>query len=168
MKAHTANQVRSANSELRCNSSIRHFLSIDATNIFVSAFVLSCLEIPSCLAVSSISQRNHRKFKPTLLALSWEFPKLSISLILLLSIGCPLIHAYSTNSFLCARTASTRPFLSTWLNVLKFTNQHCIRSSFDTFILCLPSVLTHSLGQKSFFMLHRLSGTVSLAKLDHH
>ena len=39
----------------------------------------------------------------------------------------------------------------------------------DSSCLCLPSVRTHSLGQikKIKIMLHRLSGTVSLLKLDH-
>ena len=51
-----------------------------------------------------------------------SFCKLTISLfILLLSIGCPLIHEYSTSLLLCATTASARPLLSTWLN-LKFNN----------------------------------------------
>ena len=52
-----------------------------------------------------------------LLALSWEFLKLTISfLILLLSIGCPLIHEYSTYSLLCATTASTRLLLHVYLS----------------------------------------------------
>jgi len=36
--------------------------------------------------------------------------------ILLLSIGCLLIHEYSANSLLCATTDSTLLLLSTWLN----------------------------------------------------
>ena len=85
--------------------------------------------------------KKYRNFKITLLALSWEFPKLTISLLILfLSNGCPLIHGYSTNSLLCATAASAWTLLSTWLN---------------------------SLVRYLFLMLHRLSGTVSLSKLHH-
>ena len=51
------------------------------------------------------------------------------------------------------------------LNV--YTPVRQLRSSSDTSTLCLLSVCTHSLGQRSFRMLHRLSGTVSLATLYH-
>ena len=56
-----------------------------------------------------------------LLALSWKFPNLTIfHLILLLSIGCPLIHEYNASSFVCA---SCQQLLATGLSSLKFTNQ---------------------------------------------
>ena len=45
---------------------------------------------------------------------------------------------------------------------------HWVRSSSEASILCLPSVHTHSLGQRTFLiMLRCLSGAVSLAKLCH-
>ena len=44
LKTHVSNLVRSANLELRRISSIRHFLSTDATKTLVSAFVLSRLD----------------------------------------------------------------------------------------------------------------------------
>ena len=100
---------------------------------------------------------------------SRKFPKLILSLlILLLSIGCPLIHEYSTNLLLCATTASTWPFLDTWLNSLKFTNQPktyalLLILSFFIFPLCMRNCLVREL----FLMLHHLSGTVSVAKLGH-
>ena len=65
--------------------------------------VLSTLE--SCLAVLSIFYTNYKKSKTMLLALSWEFPKLTISLLTsFLSTGCPFIHEYCTNSLFCATT----------------------------------------------------------------
>ena len=60
---------------------------------------------------------------------------------------------------------STTPgYLTELLKVYKTTRRLC--SSSDTSILCLPSVHMHSL-RDLFLMLHRLSGTVSIAKLGH-
>ena len=59
-------------SELCRIVSILHLLSKDATQIIVSAFVLSHIDYCnlSCLAVLSISLTNYRQFKTMLLALS--------------------------------------------------------------------------------------------------
>ena len=54
--------------------------------------------------------------------------------------------------------------LAELLTVYKPTHHLC--SSSDTSILSLPSVHMHSLGRRSFLMLHHLSGN-SLARLDH-
>ena len=105
-------------------SSICH-LSTDATKIVVSAFVFSCLDHCSSLLPGCLKHllNNHNNFRSLLFTLSWEFPKLAISLlVLLLSVGCPLIHEYSTNSFLCDTTASVLLLLSTWLSSWKFTS----------------------------------------------
>ena len=110
MKAHITNLVCSANFELRFISSICHLLSTDATKTLVSAFVLLCHDYCKYL----LSGWPHyllyklKKFRTTLLTLSWEFQKLTTSvLILLLFIGCPLIHGYGTNSLLSVVIAST-------------------------------------------------------------
>ena len=110
-----------------------------------------------------------------LLALSWEFPKLTIfHLITLLSIGCPLIHEYNASSFVCA---SCQQLLAIGLSSLKFTNQptsytllymHMVLPFF-VFSLCkhfhsLSSLCADTLLGQSSFILHLPSGTVSLAK----
>ena len=71
MKTQVSSLVRSANFERRHISSIRHFLSTDATLNFVSAFVLARLDYCtlSSLAVLTISQTNYRRFRTMLLAL---------------------------------------------------------------------------------------------------
>ena len=75
-----------------------------------------CLTLPKALVL-------HLIVTCPLLALSWEFPKLTISLfIMFLSIGCQLIHEYNKNSLLCATTARTLPFMSIWLNSWTFTH----------------------------------------------
>ena len=49
----------------------------------------------------------------------WELPRLIISVLILLpSIGCPLIHQYSASLLLCAAAASVRLLLARWLNSL--------------------------------------------------
>ena len=55
------------------------------------------------------------------------------------------------------------PYTNMKQNIL----QYALLSFSDTSVLCLLSVCMCSLGQRSFLMLHCLSGTVSLAKLDH-
>ena len=104
-----------------------------------------------------------------LLALSWDFLKLTISLLILfLSTGCPMIYEYSTNSLRCSTTASTWRLLSTWLNSWQFTNQPTSYAlllilPWSVFPLCAHTRLVRDL----FFLLHRLFRTVSLSKLDH-
>ena len=68
-----------------------------------------------------------------LLALSWEFPKLTIfHLISLLSTGCLLIHEYNASSFVCALC---QELLAIGLSSLKFTNQP------TSYTLHMPMVL---------------------------
>ena len=76
--AHISSLVRSASFELRRIRSIRHRLSRGVTKALVSAFVLSRLDYCNFLPVSGCPQYKLKRFKTTLLALSWEFPKLTI------------------------------------------------------------------------------------------
>ena len=153
----------SANFELCHISSICRLRSTDATQNLVSAFVFSHLNYCSYL-LSGCPQYllNYKKFKATPFTLSWEFPKLTISVILLLPTGCRLIHECSTNSLCYNCLNLTTPVYLTKLTVYKPTCQ--LHSCSDAYILCLPSWLAWS---ESFVMLHHLSGTVSLTKLDH-
>ena len=59
----------------------------------------------------------------------------------------------------------TPVYLTELLTVYKPTHQLCFSS--DTSTVCLPSVCTHLLGQRSFFQLHHLFRIVSLSKFDH-
>ena len=64
-------------------------------------------------------------------------------------------------------TGSTRSLLAAWLNSWQFTNQS---ASFDLLILPLlffPLCARTHLIRDFFLMLFRLSGTVSLAKIDY-
>ena len=96
----------------------------------VSVFVLSCLDYCSSLLSScpQCLQNKLQKSRAVLLALSQEFPNLTISvLILLLSTGCSLIYEYHTNIYLCYNCLNwTIPtYLTELLKVYKPTCQLC-------------------------------------------
>ena len=99
----------------------------------------------------------------------WEFLKqTTFLLILLLFIGCPLIHGYSANSLLSVIIASTRLLLTTWLNSWESISQpanfaHLLIVPFSVFPLCAPTRLVKG----NFLMMHRQSGTLSLMKQGH-
>ena len=93
---------------------------------------------------------------------------LAFLLLLLLFIGCPLIHGYSTNSLLSVIIASTRLLLTTWLNSWESISQptnftHLLIHPFSVF----PLYAHTRLVKGYFLMLHRQSGTLSLTKSDH-
>ena len=71
------------------------------------------------------------------------------------------IHVYKDTYRLILTTPVC---LAELLTVYKPTHHLC--SSSDTSVLSLPSVHMHSLGRRSFLMLHHRSGN-SLARLDH-
>ena len=61
-------------------------------------------------------------------------------LILLLSIGCPLIHEYNANSLLCTTAAS---LFSRYFNYLSSLRAHTLAWS-DIFSLCCAVCLVHA------------------------
>ena len=142
----TLNSVALVPSVVFCLQMPQRLLSLP---LFFRVLIIATLFF---LAVPSISWTNYRRSRTTLLALSWEFLKrITFLLILLLFIGCPLIHGYSTNSLLSVIIClnSTAPnYLTEPLRIYKRTRQ--LRLFSDTSILCIPSVRTHSLGQRSF------------------
>ena len=96
----------------------------------------------SCLAALSFSKTNYKSPKQCCLPCpksSQIWPYLSSSCLF------PLAAHWFMNTvqtFICATTASAGPFLSTWPNSWKFTNQPASYA--------LPSVHMHLLGQRSF------------------
>ena len=154
MKTRVSNMVRSANFELRRISSIRHLLSTDATKTLVSAFVLSRLDNCNSLLFGCpqyllkklqkvqnnaarlflrVSKTDH--ISPHLASLHW------------LPIDSRIQYKLSSLCYNCLN--STAPdYLTELLRIFKPTRQ--LRSSSDTSILCIPTVRTHSLGQRSF------------------
>ena len=90
-------------------------------------------------------------------------------IILLLSIGCPLIHEYSTNLLLCATTDSTLLFLSAWLISWRFRNQPASHAlllilPFSVFPLCACTHLVRDL----FLMFHCLEQSPLQSQIVKH
>ena len=167
MRTHISTPVRSANFKLHRISWIRHLCPQIQQVFSVSGIVLSRRDYCNSLLSGCPEYLFYRHLKSELIALSWEFPKLVLSILVLhLSIGCPSIHEYTQNCgpVLHGSTASTRPLLSTWL---KFTNQPASYAVLLVLSLIISSLCEHTLGWLEiylFLMLHRLSGTLSLAK----
>ena len=106
-----------------------------------------------------------------LLTLFWEFLKVkwtTFLLILLLLIGCPLIHGYSTNSLLCYNclNLTAADYLTELLRIFKPTSQllsYLLILPFSVF----PLYAHNHLVKGHFLMLRRQSGTLSLTKSGH-
>ena len=156
VKTHISNLVRSANFELSRISSTRHYLSTDATYILISAFVLShvdcCNSLPCGCPQYLLNklQKGQTNVARHVLRVIETF-----RIAPHLSIGCSLIHEYSTNSPLCATNASAGPLLSTalteLLEVYKPTRQpRCSDTSIDYFFVFPLCARTH-LDRDLFF-----------------
>ena len=90
--------VRTANFEFRCINSIRHYLSIEATQMLVLAFVMSRLDYCNSLLYGCPQYLINRlkKFKTNLLASSWRFLKLTI----LRHTDLRFVHLLANSAFL--------------------------------------------------------------------
>ena len=104
------------------------------------------------IVVSKVAKTDH--ISPHFASLCWLLIDLQII-------------KYCTNLLLCAAAVWTLLLPSTWLN-WKFTNQHTSYTLLWYFH-SLSSHFLHAFTWSEIFsyMLHCLSGTVSLAKLDH-
>ena len=116
--------------------------------------------VRSCLAVLRTPYTNYKKLKTTLLTCprsSQNWSQLSSSAAL---------HWLPIDSWIQYKLASLCysslkpdcPWLPDWTWVYKPTWQ--LRSSFDTSILCLPSVCMYSLGQRPLFLQYNLQNYV--------
>ena len=143
------------------SSALTNEISLLPGTLFAQNVHALTTAILCCLAVLSISSQTTKSLRQRCSPFP-EFPKLTISLILLLSIGCPLMHGYSTNLLPCATIASAGPPLSTWLNSWKVSNQptsNALLLIFPFFVFPLWAC-THL--ARDYLTLHHLCGAVSL------
>ena len=145
---------RSAYCELRRISSIRHFLSVDATKMLLSAFVLSKLDycnsllsgcpqyllhklqkIQNSAARLALKAKRSDHVQPLLISLHWLPVQARIDYKL-----ATLCHAFFCN------TAPS--YLSDLLSVYSPSRE--LRSSADTRILRIPHIKTNAFGKRSF------------------
>ena len=146
MKTDSSNLVRSANFELRRISSTRHYLSTDATYIFISAFVLPHVDCCNSLLCGCCQYLLNKLQKGQT------------------NVAHHVLRDTVQTRLSCATTASARPLLSTalteLLEVYKPTRQpRCSDTSIDYFFV-LPLCARTSLVRDLFLMLHLFSGTV--------
>ena len=154
LQQHVSNICKSAYLELRRISSVRHYLSTDATKTLVCAFVLSKIDYCNSL-LAGLPQYLLRKLQriqnnaarlvlrrskfehvtPLLHSLHW------------LPVSERIDYKLSTLSF--AVTSGSAPgYLSDLLHL--YTPSRLLRSSSDTRLLQLPSVKTKTYGERSF------------------
>ena len=154
VEMHVNNICRTAYCELRRISTIRQYLTVDATKTLISAFVLSKLDYCNSLLSNSpnnlldklqkvqnsaarlvfrAKKRDH--IQPLLKSLHWLPIKARIDYKL----------ASVCHSFFCNTSPS---YLSDLLSV--YTPSRHLRSSTDTRTLKIPNVRTKSYGHRSF------------------
>ena len=151
---HISNVCRSAYLELRKISSVRHFLSAEATTTLVCAFIFSKLDYCNSLLAGLPKHLIHRLQRiqnnsAHLVCKSSKFEHVS-----------PLLHSlhwlpvsdridYKISSLTHSAICGTGPeYLSELVQI--YTPSRPLCSSSDTRLLCIPSVRTKTYGQRSF------------------
>ena len=140
MKTHVSNLVRSANFELCRITSIRHHLSTDASKAFVSASVLSRLDYCNSLLFGCPQYLLNKLQK---------VQNNAARLVLKVSITDRNSPHRASLHWLPIDSRIQYKLSSLCYNCL-YKPIHQLRSSSDTSTLCIPTVGTHSLGQRSF------------------
>ncbi|KAL3882592.1 hypothetical protein ACJMK2_028920 [Sinanodonta woodiana] len=148
------NICRAAYLELRRISSIRKYLSVDATKTLVCSLVLSRLDY--CGSIMSCSSQyllqKHQKVQNTAEWIIFRVPRSEHTSPLLctlhwLSIRCKIKHKICSLCYI-SMTNSSPTYLSSLTHV--YAPARSLRSSFDKRILIVPKVKTKLYGQRSF------------------
>ena len=142
LKTHVSNLVSSANFELLRISSIHHFLSTDATKTLVSAFVLSRLDYCNSLLFGCPQYLLNKLQK---LQNNAAHQLLRVSKTDHISYHLTSLHWFPIDSWIQYKLSSL--CFNCLHSIYKPTRQ--LLSSSDTSILCIPTVCTHLLGQRS-------------------
>ena len=153
MHAHVANVIRSVNFELRRISTIRHFLSIEATKTLVSAFVLTRLDYCNGLLINCSHDLIQRlqKVQNSAARLVLRVPRRDHITPHLHTLHWLPIEARIKYKIACLCYQAVNAFGPAYLSELVhiYTPQRTLRSSSDTLTLCKPRTLK-SYGERSF------------------
>ena len=153
-RQHVANVCRLCYLEIRRISSVRHFLSDDATKTLLCAFVLSRLDYCNALLAGSPKHliEKLQKVQNHAARLVFRCSKFDHVTPLLHSLHWLPVHLridYKISSLCFKVLESTAPsYLSDLLHV--YTPPRQLRSSSDDRLFCVPHVRTKSYGQRSF------------------
>ena len=147
MKTHVSNLVFSANFELRRISSMRHLLSTDATKTLVSALVLSRLDYFNsllffffCYLLNKLQNVQNNAARLVLRVSETDYISPHLASLFWLPIDSRIQYKLSS---LCCLNSTAPDYLTELPRMYKPTRQ--LHSSFDTSILCIPTVRTHLL-----------------------
>ena len=154
MDSHVSNVCKSAYIELRRISSIRHYLTVDATKVLVCAFVLSKLDycnslfsgcpqyiidklqrVQNCAARLILKRRKRDHVQPLLRQLHWLPVRSRIE--------------YKLSNLCFNHFAKSSPaYISDLLTV--YVPTRTLRSSADSRTLVIPSTRTKTFGESAF------------------
>ena len=151
---HVSNICRSAYLELRRISSIRHYLSTEATKTLVCAFVLSKIDycnsllagLPQCL-LHKLQRIQNNAARMVLRRSKFEHVTPLLHTLHWLPISNRIDYKLSTLSFAVV-SGSAPSYLSDLIHL--YTPSRPLRSSSDTRLLQQPLVKTKSYGERSF------------------
>ena len=164
MKNRVVNPLGTANFELRRINSIHHYLSVEATQKLVLAFVMSRLDhcISLLYGCPQYLINRLRKFKAMLRASSWRFLKLTILRhTYKLYSGFQWMQEFSTKFALYASMLSIPLALSTLLTCLRFMHLLANSALLLTFVHCAFLHYTQkAMANVPCHTLHLLSGTI--------
>ena len=151
---HIMNTCRAAYIELRRISSIRHFLSVDATKTLMCSLVLSKLDYCNSLLSGSPQYliQLFQKVQNTAARITLRAPRVEHTSPLLRSLHWLPVQQrikHKVCSICYATLISTSPkYMSELVNV--YIPSRCLRSSSDSCTLTIPCVRTKTCGQRSF------------------
>ena len=150
MTVHVVNLIRTANFELHRISSLRHYLSVQATKTLLLAFVLSQLD--NCISLLSGCPQYLQKVQNNAASLILKAPRTEHITPHLRTLHWLPVDArikYNLCSLCYGAVTSTCPvYLSDLLKI--YTSSRQFESSADIHILCIPSINTKSWGECSF------------------
>ena len=155
MNAQVANVIRTVNFELRRISSIRHFLSVEATKTLISAFVFSRLDYCNGLLVNCPQDllQRFQKIQNTAARLVLKVPRRDHITPHLRTLHWLPIDARITYKVACmcfrAINGTGPVYLSDLLHT--YTPSRTLRSSSDTLTLIKPRISTKTFGERSFY-----------------
>jgi hypothetical protein len=151
---HIATVCRSAYFEIRKISAIRRFLSVQAANTLVCAFVLSRLDYCNSLLagcplylLNKLQKAQNSAARLVLKSRKWDHAKPLLCTLHWLPIAARIDYKLSTLCF-SFFSESAPSYISDLLSI--YTPSRQLRSSSDTRTLCIPRTKTKTLGQRSF------------------
>ena len=154
MKNQVINLVRTANFELRRINSTRHYLSVEATQKLVVAFVMSRLDYCNFLLygcpqylINRLQKVQNNAARLILKVLTTYHITPHLQTLHWLPVNARIQYKICCLSF-SAINSSCPQYLADLLKI--YAPSHQLRSSADTCTLYIPSVHTKTYGQRAF------------------